>query len=1052
LHVSDAQFGAYHRFGDGVDSLASRLITSLRELPDEVPHFDLVIFSGDAAETGMDDEFAMAAQFLRDLLGELSLSAARLVVVPGNHDVNWKACQGFIFSEQGEGRTPAPPYAPKWAAYERFLGSVYGAGQEPPLDCVRRFPELGVTIAALNSTIDETHEVHRGFCGEEQLQRHAQELRNWPDDVRLAVVHHNVRKNAADRENLDDDEDFMRLIGPHVDVVLHGHTHNGRRDHLNNRTLVLSTGSTALTKDWRPEEVPNQFQALALTRSTVRRWAYAYVPAKKAWLPDANVGTMERVGYEVIELDGRVVAPAPVPVRPTSPPAAPAAPRDPLARLAEEEHEISEAALEAFRRGVRDEMADLRNAKLGTMEILDRLGLLSSGRLTRAATLLFGLHPQRELPSAIVQSVQYHGSDRTATRESRQVAGTAMEQVDGALAFLRERVGRRERPSVASGRSEVAYEYPMTCVREVLVNAIVHRDYGDDARYVHARLFDDRIEISSPGGWTGLNEGDDVELRSRVSESVRRNPRLAAVMSFMRYFEGEGSGVPTAISDSEALGAPAPRVRVRDGFVVVTIYPSLLDPDLVEDLVRDALRGGTSSLDTAPTLVGFVESRIARADDPATMLPALTIIDTPGRHVLIVGDAGLGKTTLLRQTAMRLAKDRRAIPVAIAARELVGTLQNWPDDMATLLAVYLRHRGLAVNSEVVAGMFSAADVVLLIDGLDELPDNATRRALVEVLDQGVERWPRTRVIATSRAAGIAAALRDWTVFELQPWSRSEMKAYLEQTATEAGMPTVELLQMVDRDPLLQQLAASPLTLNMLIRLFASRGTLPERRIDLYDQAVDLLISGWDDARRVPSRRSTSRRVERQWCQALAVRALEEQRGFDNLLGDWCINVLVDELDVSHREAQDYLGSVVSRPALLTATAEGVFGFLHLAFAEYLAAEGIVHLRAFDQLSDLVLSAGSISSRRQVAELAVAIAIDTGGGSLLDELLSRISAFDTLEARIVALEILVAGLADAGSPRGESDLVKTAVTRLATEVVGTPDSVRAEQLAKLLADA
>src|SRR5215471_1355545 len=105
LHLSDVQFGKNHVFaGAGLtpadqhlDSLFARLhadLTFLREREGLAP--DLVVVSGDLAEWGMGREFAEAERFLRQLIAHLDLAPERVAIVPGNHDVNRKACEAYF--------------------------------------------------------------------------------------------------------------------------------------------------------------------------------------------------------------------------------------------------------------------------------------------------------------------------------------------------------------------------------------------------------------------------------------------------------------------------------------------------------------------------------------------------------------------------------------------------------------------------------------------------------------------------------------------------------------------------------------------------------------------------------------------------------------------------------------------------------------------------------------------------------------------------------------------------------------------------------------------
>jgi NACHT-associated inactive Restriction Endonuclease 2/NACHT domain len=102
-------------------------------------------------------------------------------------------------------------------------------------------------------------------------------------------VHHNVRRGVtADNEHLHDADDLTEILGPRIDLLLHGHTHKGAEDRLADGTLVLATGSTAVTPDWRPAEVPNQYQILQLRPRKLTRWGRRWKPESQ-WAGDTDI-------------------------------------------------------------------------------------------------------------------------------------------------------------------------------------------------------------------------------------------------------------------------------------------------------------------------------------------------------------------------------------------------------------------------------------------------------------------------------------------------------------------------------------------------------------------------------------------------------------------------------------------------------------------------------------------------------------------------------------------------------------------------------------------
>ncbi len=304
LHISDPQFGRNHRFGrlglpspdDNFDNLLTRIGDDLRLLRDENDlRPDVLVVTGDLAEWGLKSEFNDALRFLEGLIDILELPRDRVAIIPGNHDVNRKACEAYFNSCEADEEDPVAPFWPKWKHYARLFDTFYrdvpGAvfTEEQPWSLFE-IEDLHLVVAGLNSTMIESHrdDDHYGHVGEKQLRWFAERLESYRDKewLRIGAVHHNVLRGAKDDdENLRDADDLRRILGPHLNLVLHGHTHDGKTDIINNLP-VLATGSTALTEEVRPEEIPNQYQILEIWPDRVRRWCREYAPGRKSWIGD----------------------------------------------------------------------------------------------------------------------------------------------------------------------------------------------------------------------------------------------------------------------------------------------------------------------------------------------------------------------------------------------------------------------------------------------------------------------------------------------------------------------------------------------------------------------------------------------------------------------------------------------------------------------------------------------------------------------------------------------------------------------------------------------
>lgn len=185
--------------------------------------------------------------------------------------------------------------------------------------------------------------------------------------------------------------------------------------------------------------------------------------------------------------------------------------------------------------------------------------LTESGSASMAGLLLFGRQPQRLLPQSGIDAAAYPGKEKDyATTERAALRGplTALLStgeagavslvesglVEQGLEFVR-RNSAHDAVLVDGARRQDRPAYPHDVVREVLVNALVHRDYLLSSTTVELSLFSDRLEVTSPGR---LPNGITVEAM-RVGARAARNQLLKDVMRDYGYLEHMGMGVPRKI-------------------------------------------------------------------------------------------------------------------------------------------------------------------------------------------------------------------------------------------------------------------------------------------------------------------------------------------------------------------------------------------------------------------------------------------------------------------------------------------------------------------------
>jgi ATP-dependent DNA helicase RecG len=213
--------------------------------------------------------------------------------------------------------------------------------------------------------------------------------------------------------------------------------------------------------------------------------------------------------------------------------------------------------------------------------VLMELGLFEKGRILKAALMLFGKNPQRFCPSAVIKCSHYHGTEVERPIPSQQVfGGTLFEQTDGAADFVLSRLDRRIGSREQSNAARETLEIPKEVIREIIVNAVVHRDY-DSAASVQIDVFADRLEIMNPGRLP-----NELTVEDLVKEhlSVPVNPFLARPFYLAGYINQLGYGTRNVADWCKKAGLPAPKFDPGDNRFRVIIWRDWLTDDRIKGL------------------------------------------------------------------------------------------------------------------------------------------------------------------------------------------------------------------------------------------------------------------------------------------------------------------------------------------------------------------------------------------------------------------------------------------------------------------------------------
>lgn len=185
---------------------------------------------------------------------------------------------------------------------------------------------------------------------------------------------------------------------------------------------------------------------------------------------------------------------------------------------------------------------------------------------TAAGILLFGKNPQQFFPGAEITAVRFASETMGDTFNRQDIRGTLPEQIQRAETFLVDHLRKDVKLKETMAREE-RFEYPMEAARELVVNAVAHRDYTISGDGVRLYIFSNRMEVYSAGKLPGPVTVDNIK-----DERFSRNPILVQVLADMGFIERLGYGVDRVMELMRQQNLRTPEFQERRGGFQVVIY------------------------------------------------------------------------------------------------------------------------------------------------------------------------------------------------------------------------------------------------------------------------------------------------------------------------------------------------------------------------------------------------------------------------------------------------------------------------------------------------
>ncbi|HNP70438.1 MAG TPA: HEAT repeat domain-containing protein [Kouleothrix sp.] len=489
-----------------------------------------------------------------------------------------------------------------------------------------------------------------------------------------------------------------------------------------------------------------------------------------------------------------------------------------------------------------------------------------------------------------------------------------------------------------------------------------------------------------------------------------------------------------------------PGVAERRTLTVQEIFVELQTERTNDDVNRELLRiyrQAENASDKEMIRLQRVRNRLVHAAASAAKTSIEETLHSLNR-VVILGDPGAGKTTLLKYLTVTCATSDPAevppglraedesvlLPIFVSLGEFATETAERRQDYNLIDYLYTNARErlmLAMPPGFFEAALEAGRCLVCLDGLDEIWSITQRKTVCDAVKALVNRFPKSYYVVTSRIIGYEDApldSRDFVHRTVMPLTNDSIRRFVEQwyelreiNPVRRQRQVAKLLKTLERQPRIQTLARNPLLLTIITLVHHIETDLPLERVKLYDICVTTLIEKWDESKGLVSDENQALfQRYRRWLLERLAYALHIRSGpsgqvqtvkegdLEHLLMGFLREKrqldLADDPAAARDAARAFIRIVRSRTGLLIERGNGVFGFPHLTFQEYLAACDIEnrsmyggeqaiwdeiqpHIRESHWREIILLLLGKLNKYEDLASRIIERILDSGASARFD---------------------------------------------------------------------
>lgn len=451
---------------------------------------------------------------------------------------------------------------------------------------------------------------------------------------------------------------------------------------------------------------------------------------------------------------------------------------------------------------------------------------------------------------------------------------------------------------------------------------------------------------------------------------------------------------------------------------------------------------------------------------PDTQNELTTIVDLLKKHnnIILLGDPGSGKTTFLKYLALKLSIGEgealglaARIPVLLPLSAYANSLAEKDLSLQNFVASYYQNRGIELALKpMIDEALQRGRVLLLLDGLDEIQDIKLRLLVVQRVCDYISYYRHTdnKLVVTSRIVGyqnVRPAIDDLVECTIDDFNEDEIIEFIDHWTSaveraahgdtyvafqETYRQKKELYSAVQRSNGVRQLASNPLLLTILALMKRADIELPERRVELYQKAIESLLKHWSLARGLGRPLSNDLDVI-ETIRILAPLALwmhQTNPGEGLVKGEVMLRKLVELYEKRgfpdpEVTARNLLKDTREFAGLLIERGPNEYGFLHLTFQEYLAAAAICMMdqTGFEAISTALIEHIADDTWHEISLLTIGyLGIiqqrDVASGSVVERLLLTEKG-EPGEAIVMAGQAVLDSWPGGVPPRSKNKVVK-----------------------------